>query len=358
MVVTDRKLDPVASGRHCNALLLFAGLCGCQRRRQLEAQVPDEPVCAGRARDSGRLDEPLRRDCNLHDVGPHDRVGTRIATYDPAGRVGDRQRRFCRRRAEHVVEHRPGGRVRAPRLVERHGRAGEPGWSCPDRGGGRVQARCAARVTGERPQRGHVIHDPESAPVGRDHEVGAVHIDVSDGGARQVRLQRLPMVAIVERYVDAMLGARIQQSPAHRILPHHVHRLHRPAIGEAIRDQCPGRATIARAIDIRAWIIDPVPVDGEIGDPHVVVGWLHDSDLRPGFHSLRRDVLPVRTAIGALPDKPVVGSRPQQACIAWRWADGIDDATTGIAVVVVRDRRRIERSRDRRMFATQVRADS
>ena len=58
-------------------------------------------------------------------------------------------------------------------------------------------------------QRRDVIEEPERAALGGHDQVLAMHGNVGDRGEWQVELQRLPAPAIIERNVDAELGAGI-----------------------------------------------------------------------------------------------------------------------------------------------------
>ena len=69
-------------------------------------------------------------------------------------------------------------------------------------------------------QRRDVVHDPEAAAVGRDHQVVEVllHDDAGHRRVRQIVLQRQPALSIVERHEDGVLEAEVQQAPPHRVL--------------------------------------------------------------------------------------------------------------------------------------------
>ena len=55
-----------------------------------------------------------------------------------------------------------------------------------------------------------------------DDEVAVADGDVAHGAVRQVQLERLPVLAVVEGDEDAGLGARVEQSAALGILAHDV----------------------------------------------------------------------------------------------------------------------------------------
>src|SRR5207247_3405528 len=111
---------------------------------------------------------------------------------------------------QHVVDDGARRRVGGRRLVLGQRGSGEPGGAHPDRGRGSEQPSGGGSGGGTGlPQRRHVVENPERAAVGGDHHVVAVHVDVAHGGDRQAQRQRLPVVPVVERHVDALLGAGV-----------------------------------------------------------------------------------------------------------------------------------------------------
>ena len=66
---------------------------------------------------------------------------------------------------------------------------------------------------GELLERGDVVHDPEAPAVGRDHQIVEMllHHDPGHRGMRKIALQRQPVLAGVERDVDGVLGAEVEQ---------------------------------------------------------------------------------------------------------------------------------------------------
>ena len=61
-------------------------------------------------------------------------------------------------------------------------------------------------------QRRDVVENPERAAVSGDDEIVAVNGQIAHRGDRQVELQRLPVVAVVERNVNAEFGAGEEQA--------------------------------------------------------------------------------------------------------------------------------------------------
>src|SRR6476660_8490417 len=97
------------------------------------------------------------------------------------------------------------------------------------------------------PQRSDVVENPERAAVRSDDQVVAMNRQVAHGSMRQVKLQRLPVIAVIERNEYAALGSREQQSLAHRIFAHYVHR---SVIGKAGDNFLPTFAEVVRAVDV------------------------------------------------------------------------------------------------------------
>ena len=71
---------------------------------------------------------------------------------------------------------------------------------------------------------------------------------VAHDRGRQIELQRLPMVAAIERHPGARHGAGVQQIGINRILAYDAYDF---AVGQPGRDLLPGVAVIAGAIDVR-----------------------------------------------------------------------------------------------------------
>ena len=103
------------------------------------------------------------------------------------------------------------------------------------------------------PQRREVIKNPERAAVRRNDQVIAVNVEVTHRGVWQIQLQRLPVVAVVERNVDGSFRSREEQTFSHGIFAYHVARA---AIGNAPGNFRPRFSIIARAINVRAQIVE------------------------------------------------------------------------------------------------------
>src|SRR3712207_7997694 len=54
------------------------------------------------------------------------------------------------------------------------------------------------------------VQDPEGAPLGGDHQVPPVHLEVGDRGDGEVELEGLPPAPVVERHPHPELGAGVR----------------------------------------------------------------------------------------------------------------------------------------------------
>src|SRR4051812_10555781 len=82
--------------------------------------------------------------------------------------------------------------------------------------------------------------------------------DVAYRSHRQIVLQRLPMLAIVERKIDTAFRTGVQQTWPYRIRAHDVDGLVGRNAGD---DRRPRFAAVARAVDVRMEIVEPMTVD-------------------------------------------------------------------------------------------------
>ena len=87
------------------------------------------------------------------------------------------------------------------------------------------------------PQHVDVVHHVERAAVRRDHQVVVLDGDAVHRRDRQVQLKRLPRAAVVERDVDAGLGAEEQQALPLRVF---VDRAREVVRADAVDDLRPG----------------------------------------------------------------------------------------------------------------------
>src|SRR5207247_5892521 len=89
----------------------------------------------------------------------------------------------------------------------------------------RARARGLLHARRDLPQRRDVVHDPERPAHRRRDEIPVVDLDTGGGRRRQILLQRLPVLALIEGHERPFARARIEQAFLLGILAHDVHRL-------------------------------------------------------------------------------------------------------------------------------------
>ena len=114
------------------------------------------------------------------------------------------------------------------------------------------------------PERRDVVHDPERPPHRRREQIAVVHLEIGDGRRRQVLLQRLPVLPLIERHVRALERAGVQQSFLLGIFAHDVHRLIGGNAVGAVGEQRPVLAVIVGHIEVRLEVVEVHPVRGHV----------------------------------------------------------------------------------------------
>ena len=163
----------------------------------------------------------------------------------------------------------------------------------------------------ELPQRRDVVENVERSSVRGDHEIVIFHGDVRDLRVGKIERQRLPVVAIIKRNVDAMLGARIQKSRAFGIFAHSVNVV---VAANAVDDLLPRLAVVAGLVDVRRAIVLQIILHRNIrGSGFVLIGRCFDqADAREIRHSRRRNVGPILPAVASDEDKSVIRTSPNR----------------------------------------------
>ena len=109
------------------------------------------------------------------------------------------------------------------------------------------------------PDRRHVVQNPHRAAVRADQYVLIVDHDVPNGDDRKVQLQRLPVVARVERHHRAVFSAGIEQPAPDRIFAHDADQIAGRHAGHRF---APALACVCRAKDMRREVVRFVRLDG------------------------------------------------------------------------------------------------
>ena len=183
-----------------------------------------------------------------------------------------------------------------------------------------------------------------------------MHLDVGHRCRRQVLLQRLPVLAGVERHEEAELGAGIEEAGLLGILADDAGRVIAGDAVLAVGQQRPGLAVVVGAIDVRLEVVlAHVPVGREISAA------LHERRVLDGLDAradqfLGRHVLPRLAVVARHADRSVVGAHPDHALLKARLDHRVDSRVDLLARHVARDRI----ARDDlvlRLLGRQVRAD-
>lgn len=106
-----------------------------------------------------------------------------------------------------------------------------------------------------------VIQRPECAPMRGNDEVVILHHQVVDRHSRQVKLQRLPVLAVVKRNINSAFGAGKQKFGILRIL---AYRMYEIVAANPIGDWLPRLAKIRGLEDVRLEVILAVIIDGNV----------------------------------------------------------------------------------------------
>ena len=114
------------------------------------------------------------------------------------------------------------------------------------------------------------------------------------------------MVAVVEGNVDSQLGSGKQQSFLLGVLANRVDE----SVGRnAVHNRLPAFAIVARAIDIRRLIVEPVTINRNVSHGGIEARGLDHRDLAPVAESRRRHVLPVLAAVARQMQQPGIAAR-------------------------------------------------
>ena len=202
-------------------------------------------------------------------------------------------------------------------------------------------------------QRRNIVENPERAAVRGHNQIVLVNPQIAHGGVRQVELERLPVVAVVEGDPHAGFGSGEQQTLPHGIFADGIDRR---ALRQPVRDQPPGLPAVMGAVNVRTEIVDAEAADRSIGGFVIEMRSAKLRDLAPGRDLGRRDVFPVGAAVSRNPEQAIVGARPNGGHVFERRRQRINDAANlsgaGILCRFVPQARR-----NRAVLAREIRAD-
>src|SRR6266498_994934 len=116
------------------------------------------------------------------------------------------------------------------------------------------------------PQGREVVQDPDRPAVRPDHEIALVDVQIAHRAGGEIEPQRLPMVAVVERNVNAAFGTREQQAATLGVFPYDVHDFIRRY---SLYDLLPRLSAVPCAGDVGRQIVEPEAVDSSVGSQRV-----------------------------------------------------------------------------------------
>ena len=154
-----------------------------------------------------------------------------------------------------------------------------------------------------------------------DDQVAVVHHEVTDRGRREVEAQRLPVVTVVERHVDAPLRPGEEERASSRVLAHGVDHL---VPGDPLDPFRPRLTAVPGAVDVRVQVVEPEAIHRRKCLERVEVGGLHQRDLAPGREHGRRHVAPGPAAVVRDVDQAVVGAGPDEVLPQERRRDRVN----------------------------------
>ena len=138
---------------------------------------------------------------------------------------------------------------------------------------------------------------------------------VIDARGGQVELQALPVFTIIERHLHSPAGAGIEQAGMLRVLAHDIDV---SPIGQTMTDFPPVLASVVGDIGTRLEIVQPMPVNREIGRFRVHCRGIDQVDPAPVFQTGGRDIVPPLAAIAGHEHPAVIGADPDQPVLQWR----------------------------------------
>src|SRR5712664_2666503 len=131
------------------------------------------------------------------------------------------------------------------------------------------------------------------------------------------------MIPTIERNVNSLLGPRIQQPLAHRILAHYAGKI---AVANAVHRFLPALSKVARPKNVRPQIVESVSIDRRKCGTGFEMRRFDDADRAPLRYARGSDVLPCRATIFRQLDVPIICSNPDDTFLDPRRRDRQDRA--------------------------------
>ena len=181
-------------------------------------------------------------------------------------------------------------------------------------------------------QRRKVVEHPDAAAVRPYHQVVAVDHHIAVGRVGEIELQRLPIVAVVERDVHPALGAHEQQPRLLRVGADHAGEAATGLIGGQAGDDCrPRLAVVVGAEEVRLVVARAVQVGRDVSGRGIEGGCVNRQDVgAAGDRQARnRHVMPGLALVHRQLDEAVVGADPDDAALDGGQCQRLNRAANG-----------------------------
>ena len=168
-------------------------------------------------------------------------------------------------------------------------------------------------------QHSQVIYHPEATALGGSDQVVILNSQVGNGYDRQVHLERLPALTIIERYIHTTLSTSIQQALFLRISPYHAGKV---IVWNTISDLGPGFAIVLGLVQVRLVVAHFVLSTGYIGTTLYERVSINAVDHQVGRHVGRGHIIPVFTTITGHMHQTIIRAGPDQVFLVRRLSGG------------------------------------
>ena len=167
-----------------------------------------------------------------------------------------------------------------------------------------------------------------------NHQIIVLYHQVVNRADRQIELQGLPMVAIIERDIDPQFRSGKQQPFADRVFADHPDIR---SLGNAIGNLVPAFSVVVGAIDCRGNIVEAMAVNCGIRRSSFEMAGFKDADLAPLREACGRYIVPVFAVILGDLNQARVRPDPYLPGSDRRRCDGINHAVVntlpGVAAI-------------------------
>ena len=165
-------------------------------------------------------------------------------------------------------------------------------------------------------ERGDIIQNPESAPVGPYDQVVEMPLndEIMDWCMGKIVLQWHPGFTVVHGDIHGILRPEKEQPLPHRIFPHAM-GITEYAFGNAGTDHFPAFSIVCSLVDIGIAVVDLMEIHRDIAGRGIVPGGLDVAHCSPGrqIRDVVGNISPVRAAIPTDMGQAVVGAGPDQS---------------------------------------------